>query len=143
MTQIDLDAARQCQGALLQVGLDMPLLQADGPAFAEPWQAQAFAMTLALHDRAVFSWDQWAQALSESIKASQASGDPDTGQTYYHHWLSALEQMALRAQVVSADQLQARQDGWRQAAARTPHGQAIELMGSEKKLPKNESLDSR
>lgn len=135
MSQIDLRAARLCQDALSAAGLDMPLFKTEQPVFDQPWQAQAFAMTLALHDQGVFTWDQWAQTLSATIKASQIAGDPDTGQTYYHHWLSALEKMALTADVISAAQLEVRQGAWRDAAARTPHGQPIELSSSNKEKP--------
>ena len=63
---------------------------ADGPVFREPWEAQAFAMTLALHERGVFTWAEWAEALGAEIKRAQAGGDPDTSETYYQHWLAAL-----------------------------------------------------
>ena len=61
---------------------------ADGPVFREPWEAQAFAMTLALHERGLFTWNEWAAALAAEIKRAQAAGDPDTGETYYSHWLA-------------------------------------------------------
>ena len=61
--------------------------------FREPWEAQAFAMTLALHERGLFTWPEWAATLGEEIKRAQAAGDPDTGETYYHHWLNALERL--------------------------------------------------
>ena len=64
-----------------------------GPVFHEPWQAQAFAMTLALYKRGLFAWPEWAAALGAEIKRAQAAGDPDRGDTYYHHWLAALEQL--------------------------------------------------
>ena len=66
---------------------------ADGPVFREPWEAQAFAMTLALHERGLFSWSEWAAALAAEIKRAQGAGDPDTGETYYSHWLAALEKL--------------------------------------------------
>ena len=66
---------------------------ADGPVFREPWEAQAFAMTLALHERGVFTWPEWAAALAAEIKRAQAAGDPDTGETYYSHWLNTLEKL--------------------------------------------------
>lgn len=137
MSEIDWQAAQKCQQALDQAGLNLALLHKDGPVFSEPWQAQAFAMTLALHDRGLFTWDQWATTLSDCIKAAQASGDPDVGHTYYHHWLSALEQITLSAKVFSGQQLQARQEGWRHAVGRTPHGLPIELSESEKRLPES------
>ena len=70
----------------------MPL-QADGPVFNEPWEARAFAMTLALHERGVFTWPQWAEALSRQIEKARAAGDADLGDTYYQHWLLALESL--------------------------------------------------
>jgi len=68
-------------------------LQGDGPVFNEPWEARAFAMTLALHERGVFTWPQWAAALSREIDRAHASGDADLGDTYYQHWLLALESL--------------------------------------------------
>lgn len=137
MPQIDVDAARLCQDALTEAGVDMPLLRTDAPVFSEPWQAQAFAMTLALYERGLFTWDHWAQTLSGCIKAAQHNGDADTGSTYYHHWLAALEQIALAASMVTPGQLKARQAGWRSAVARTPHGMPIELSEADKILPES------
>ena len=66
---------------------------ADGPVFREPWEAQAFAMALALHQKGLFTWKEWAAALADEIKRAQAAGDPDTGETYYRHWLATLENL--------------------------------------------------
>ena len=68
---------------------------ADGPVFGAPWQAQAFAMTLALHEKGLFSWSEWAETLAAQIQAAQAAGDPDAGDTYYRHWLAALETLVV------------------------------------------------
>ena len=68
-------------------------LRGDGPVFNEPWEARAFAMTLALHERGAFTWPQWAAALSREIDRAHASGDADLGDTYYRHWLLALESL--------------------------------------------------
>ena len=65
----------------------------EGPVFREPWEAQAFALALSLHERGVFSWTEWAAVLGDEIKKAQTAGDPDTGETYYHHWLNALERI--------------------------------------------------
>jgi len=65
----------------------------DGPVFREPWEAQAFAMALALHARGLFTWPEWAATLGAEIKRATAAGDPDTGETYYRHWLNALERL--------------------------------------------------
>ena len=102
-------------------------LQCGEPVFAEPWQAQAFAMTLALHRHGLFSWPEWAEALSRQIAAAQASGDADLGDTYYYHWLAALEALVAAKGASSADELTRYRDAWDRAADRTPHGQAIEL----------------
>jgi nitrile hydratase accessory protein len=68
-------------------------LDNDSPVFNEPWEARAFAMTLALHERGVFTWPQWADALSRQIAQARAAGDADLGDTYYQHWLRALESL--------------------------------------------------
>jgi nitrile hydratase accessory protein len=100
---------------------------ADGPVFREPWEAQAFAMTLALHERGLFSWSEWAAALAQEIKRAQAAGDPDTGETYYTHWLNALERLVAEKNVTTQVDLRRYRDAWDHAADRTPHGEPIEL----------------
>jgi len=100
---------------------------AEGPVFREPWEAQAFAMALALHERGVFSWNEWADTLSGEIKRAQAAGDPDTGETYYRHWLAALERLIALKGVTTSENLHRYRDAWDHAADRTPHGAPIEL----------------
>jgi nitrile hydratase accessory protein len=97
------------------------------PVFHEPWEAQAFALALTLHERGVFTWTEWAAALAREIKAAQAAGDPDTGATYYRHWLAALERLVAEKKVAGADTLARYRDAWTHAAARTPHGTPITL----------------
>ena len=99
----------------------------EGPVFREPWEAQAFAMALALHARGLFTWPEWAATLGEEIKRAQAAGDPDTGETYYRHWLSALERLVAKKGVADAGTLARYRDAWDHAADRTPHGAPIEL----------------
>jgi nitrile hydratase accessory protein len=98
-----------------------------GPIFHEPWQAQAFAMTLALYRRGLFTWPEWAAALAAEIKRAQAAGDPDTGDTYYHHWLNALEGLVAEKGITDAAALRRYHNAWDRAADRTPHGTPIEL----------------
>ncbi len=100
---------------------------ADGPVFREPWEAKAFAMTLALHQRGIFSWPEWAEALARQISAAQAAGDADLGDTYYHHWLAALETLVASKGAASSAELHSCAHAWEHAAERTPHGQPIEL----------------
>ena len=97
------------------------------PVFAEPWQAQAFAMTLALHERGLFGWGEWAEALGAAIRQAQAGGDPDDGSTYYRHWLAALERLVAANGVASPAVLEERRQAWDRAARATPHGQPIAL----------------
>ena len=94
---IDPAAARRAAEAIPSIPCN-----AEGPVFREPWEAQAFAMALALHERGVFSWPEWAATLGEEIKRAQAAGDPDTGETYYHHWLNTLERLVAAKGVSNA-----------------------------------------
>jgi nitrile hydratase accessory protein len=100
---------------------------ADGPVFTEPWQAQAFAMALALHEKGVFTWNEWAATLAEEITRAQRAGDPDTGETYYLHWLATLERLVAEKGVTDGPTLERYRDAWDRAADRTPHGKPIEL----------------
>jgi nitrile hydratase accessory protein len=98
-----------------------------GPVFHEPWEAHAFAMALTLHERGVFTWTEWAATLADEIKRAQAQGDPDTGATYYRHWLNTLERLVAEKGVTSIEVLHRYRDAWDHAADRTPHGKPIEL----------------
>jgi nitrile hydratase accessory protein len=96
--------------------------------FNAPWEAQAFALTLALHERGVFTWREWADALAGVIAEVRARGESDTGENYYRHWMAALERLALSKDLVDVAALAARRDAWDEAARRTPHGRPIELL---------------
>jgi nitrile hydratase accessory protein len=98
-----------------------------GPVFHEPWEAQAFAIALALHERGLFTWSEWAATLAGEIKRAQAAGDPDTGETYYRHWLATLEKLVAEKGVTTPDTLHRYRDAWDHAADRTPHGSPIQL----------------
>ena len=119
----EIDAVR----AALQVVPGIPCA-GEAPVFAEPWQAQAFAMTLALQQRGVFSWNEWVDELGSEIKAAIAQGDPDDGTTYYRHWLATLERLVARKGIASAETLARYVRAWDHAADRTPHGRTIELV---------------
>jgi nitrile hydratase accessory protein len=108
-------------------GLNIPRDDDDSPVFREPWEAQAFALALSLHERGVFSWKEWAAALGEEIKKAQAAGDPDTGETYYRHWLAALERLVAAKGLADAQSLARTRDAWQRACERTPHGIPIAL----------------
>ena len=119
---VDAAAARPATEAVLSIPRD-----AQGPVFSEPWEAQAFAMALALHDRGLFTWPEWAVTLGDEIKRAQAAGDPDTGETYYRHWLNALERIVAAKGLADVQMLARYRHAWHHAADRTPHGTPIEL----------------
>jgi nitrile hydratase accessory protein len=95
--------------------------------FREPWEAQAFAMALALHENGLFTWPEWATALAREIEKAQEAGDPDDGSTYYLRWLAAIEQLVEQKGVADQATLVARRDAWERAAHATPHGRPILL----------------
>jgi nitrile hydratase accessory protein len=100
-----------------------------GPIFREPWEAQAFAMAVGLHQSGLFTWREWAATLSAQISAAQAAGEADLGDTYYRHWLAALENLVAAKGASSCDELETYRRAWERAAQRTPHGQPVELKG--------------
>ncbi len=106
----------------------------DGPVFKEPWQAHAFALALNLHERGAYTWAEWAAALAQAIAQAQTVGDPDHGDTYYHHWLDALERLMIDKGLAAHEQIHALESAWAAAAERTPHGQPIELSAAERAL---------
>ncbi len=101
---------------------------AAGPVFAEPWQAQAFAMVVALHDRGVFTWSEWAAAISAEIAEHAAEhGSTDDGSQYYEHWLEALEHLLIAKGQTSHAAVDDLAAAWARAAEATPHGKPIDL----------------
>ena len=108
---------------------ELPALPRDegGPVFREPWQAHAFALALRLTEAGCFTWKEWVAALIAEIGAAQQRGDPDLGDTYYDHWLRAVERLCLDKGMVAGADLERRKEEWKQAYLHTPHGQPIEL----------------
>lgn len=108
---------------------DLPALprDGDGPVFKEPWEAQAFALAVHLSEAGYFTWLEWTEVLSQEIKVAQADGDSDFGDTYYQHWLRALERLCTAKGLVGQTALKQRKALWRRAYLNTPHGQPIEL----------------
>ncbi len=106
-----------------------PLLprDADGPVFAEPWQAQAFALAIRLYEQGYFTWNEWAAALAAEIKSAAEDGVLDDGSRYYEHWLSALERLAAAKGLTDRAALLNRKQDWADAYRHTPHGKPVEL----------------
>ena len=99
----------------------------DGPVFAEPWQAQAFAMAVKLSELGHFTWKEWAAALADELKAAAGRGEPDDGSKYYHHGLTALERLVKEKGLADSAALLARKEAWADAYRHTPHGKPVEL----------------
>ena len=119
------DSAPDTKAAFAQ----LPRLPRDaaGPVFAEPWQAQAFALAVQLHAAGAFTWPQWAAALTAELKAAEARGEADDGSRYYEHWLAALERLVTHHGLAAAEALAERKSAWASAYHHTPHGRPVLL----------------
>lgn len=98
-----------------------------GPVFAEPWQAQAFALAVRLSEQGHFTWKEWAATLADEIKAAAARGESDDGSRYYHYWLAALERLVTAKGLSDSAALLARKEAWADAYRHTPHGKPVHL----------------
>jgi nitrile hydratase accessory protein len=97
------------------------------PAFAEPWQAQAFALAVKLSEQGHFTWKEWAAALAAELKGAEERGEPDDGSQYYRHWLTALERLVTAKGLTDPDALAAKKEAWAEAYRHTPHGKPVVL----------------
>jgi nitrile hydratase accessory protein len=102
-------------------------LDESGPVFAEPWQAQAFALAVKLSEQRYFTWKEWAAALANELNVAATRGEPDDGSRYYDHWLAALEHLVTAKGLADPASLLARKEAWAEAYRRTPHGKPVEL----------------
>jgi nitrile hydratase accessory protein len=109
--------------------VSLPALPRDesGPVFAEPWQAQAFALAVRLSEQGYFTWKEWTTALAEELKSASECGEADDGSRYYEHWLAALERLVTAKALSDPDELAARKEAWAEAYSHTPHGKPVEL----------------
>src|SRR5258708_26771364 len=103
---------------------------AAGPVFAEPWQAQAFALAVKLSEQGHFTWKEWAATLAAELQAAADRGEPDDGSQYYQHWLAALERLVAAKGLADPAALLERKQAWAEAYRRTPHGKPVELTAS-------------
>jgi nitrile hydratase accessory protein len=99
----------------------------DGPVFAQPWQAAAFALAVRLSAQGHFTWTEWAAALAEELKVDTERSETDDGSRYYNCWLTALERLVVAKSLSDAETLLARKQAWAEAYRRTPHGKPVEL----------------
>jgi len=98
-----------------------------GPVFLEPWQAEAFALAVALNRQGVFTWSEWVEVFSGTLRDVPAQSGESVEAAYYRRWLIALETLAARKHLVSATEMVERKEAWRRAYLRTPHGHPVEL----------------
>ena len=117
----------------------LPRLPRDegGPVFAEPWQAQAFALAVKLSEDGHFTWKEWATALANELKVAASRGEPDDGAHYYEHWLAALERLVAAKGLSDPAAMVARKQAWADAYRRTPHGKPVELHSTREESPQN------
>ena len=115
-------AVLEAGDALLAVARDK-----EEPIFNEAWEAQAFAIVVALHEAKLFRWSEWTAALSREIAAASGSSGRDADDSYYLHWLAALEALVVEKGAATRADLDARKAAWARAAAATPHGEPILL----------------
>ncbi len=108
---------------------ELPVLPRDndGPVFNQPWEAKAFALAVRLSEAGCFTWPEWVKVFSKEVKAAQERGDPDLGDTYYQHWLNALERICAAKGLVDEEDRRRRKAAWRRAYLNTPHGRPIDL----------------
>jgi len=97
------------------------------PVFAEPWQAQAFALMVKLSEQGHFTWKEWAAALASELEAATSRGEPDGGSHYHDHWLAALERLATVKDLADSAALATRKEAWADAYRSTPHGVPVKL----------------
>ena len=116
----------------------LPQLPRDegGPVFAEPWQAQAFALAVKLSERGHFTWKEWAAALADELKSAADRSEPDDGWQYYQHWLAALERLVVIKGLSDPAVMRARKEAWADAYRHTPHGKPVELLSNRNGSPK-------
>ena len=103
-----------------------------GPVFAEPWQAQAFALAVKLSEQGHFTRKEWATALADELKVAASRGEPDDGSHYYEHWLAALERLVTTKGLSDPAAMLARKEAWADAYRHTPHGKPVELHSTTK-----------
>jgi len=100
---------------------------ADEPVFAQPWQAQAFALAIELSRRGFFTWPEWTRALANELKRAAERRENEDGSGYYHHWLAALEHIVIAKGLADLTTLQDRKSAWIEAYRHTPHGNPVAM----------------
>ncbi|MDK4731282.1 nitrile hydratase accessory protein [Rhizobium sp. CNPSo 3490] len=102
----------------------LPKSPEGNPVFPEPWAAEAFAITVHLLEKGLFSWAEWAETLSREL---HQPGRAEDGSDYFDCWVAALSDLLVSRGVADASLLLDLQKSWQRAAEATPHGKPIEL----------------
>lgn len=115
----------------------------NGPAFSEPWQAEAFALTLQLARAGHFTWTDWVGTFSAEITASPQTADEDINTAYYRQWMQALEKILAARALVSSTEVTDYEEDWRRSYFHTAHGAPIEFRKGLEPIPSGalEELD--
>ena len=101
--------------------------------FAEPWQAQAFALAVKLSEEGYFTWPEWSAALAAELRAAADRGEPDDGSRYYDHWVATLERLVAARGLTDPQSMRTRKEAWAEAYRRTPHGKPVELRAADRR----------
>jgi len=115
------------EGLPAETAVPQLLRDEGGPTFAEPWQAQAFALAVNLSAQGHFTWNEWADALAHQVRDAASRGEPDDGSHYYELWLAALERLVTAKGLADSTALISRKEAWINAYRTTPHGRPVEL----------------
>ena len=113
--------AREAEGVVLARSS-----ASEGPVFAEPWEAQAFALAVKLSEHGHFTWQEWAATLADELEAANYAKNDD-GSHYYHYWLAALEKLVTMKGLTDREAMQSCKDAWANAYRHTPHGESVQL----------------
>lgn len=96
LTNVDLDGLSE---------LRLLPRDAQGPVFAEPWQAQVFAVVVKLTEAGELTWQEWAERLGRVLREAEERGAFDTGERYYEHWLTAVERLVVDKDLARREEL--------------------------------------
>ncbi len=120
------------------IGIVAARLDTDVDLIASSSRKRTVALAVCLSEAGWFTWPEWVRIFSQEIKAAQKRSDPDLGDTYYQHWLNALEQICAAKGRVGCEDLRRRKATWRRAYLNTPHGQPVALSAALKRKQRRE-----
>jgi nitrile hydratase accessory protein len=96
-------------------------------AFAQPWQARAFAIAVLASRQGCFTWSEWTHALSRELRSVADANPQGAAERYFDCWLSALQSLLIGKGALGQAELHERKHAWEDAYRRTPHGMPVNL----------------